>query len=100
MMLGFFRPQSYAPRITDIDLARLRERGIRAVILDLDNTIVGFRELAPLEEDARWVRQAKEHGVQVVELQSGRGPNREAAHRLYERLGFRIRDTDVFRIVL
>jgi GNAT superfamily N-acetyltransferase len=43
---------------------------------------------------------AREHGVQVVELQSGRGPNREAAHRLYERLGFQIRDTDVFRIVL
>lgn len=39
-------------------------------------------------------------GVQVVELQSGRGPNRAAAHRLYERLGFKIRETDVFRIVL
>jgi GNAT superfamily N-acetyltransferase len=43
---------------------------------------------------------ARALGVQVVELQSGRGPNREAAHRLYERLGFQIRDTDVFRIVL
>lgn len=43
---------------------------------------------------------AREHGAQIVELQSGRGPNREAAHRLYERLGFKTRDTDVFRIVL
>ena len=43
---------------------------------------------------------ARACGVQVVELQSGRGPNREAAHRLYERLGFKVRDTDVFRIVL
>src|SRR5438552_8578395 len=39
-------------------------------------------------------------GAQVAELQSGRGPAREAAHRLYERLGFRVRDTDVLRIVL
>jgi GNAT superfamily N-acetyltransferase len=39
-------------------------------------------------------------GAQVAELQSGRGSNREAAHRLYERLGFRIRDSDVLRIVL
>ncbi len=39
-------------------------------------------------------------GAQVAELQSGRGPNRAAAHRLYERLGFRIRETDVMRIVL
>jgi GNAT superfamily N-acetyltransferase len=39
-------------------------------------------------------------GAQVAELHSGRGSNREAAHRLYERLGFRIRDSDVMRIVL
>ncbi len=42
----------------------------------------------------------QERGAQVAELQSGRGPNREAAHRLYERLGFRIRESDVMRIVL
>ena len=42
----------------------------------------------------------REKGAQVAELQSGRGSNREAAHRLYERLGFRIRDSDVMRIVL
>lgn len=39
-------------------------------------------------------------GAQVVELQSGKGPARAAAHRLYERIGFKIRDTDVFRINL
>lgn len=39
-------------------------------------------------------------GAQVAELQSGKGPARAAAHRLYERMGFRIRDTDVFRISL
>jgi GNAT superfamily N-acetyltransferase len=43
---------------------------------------------------------ARRHGVQVVELQSGRGPRREAAHRLYERIGFKVRDTDVLRIEL
>jgi GNAT superfamily N-acetyltransferase len=39
-------------------------------------------------------------GAQVAELQSGRGKMRQAAHRLYERLGFTIRDSDVMRIVL
>jgi len=42
----------------------------------------------------------RDGGAQVAELQSGRGPNRDAAHRLYERLGFKIRDSDVMRIVL
>jgi len=42
----------------------------------------------------------RERGAQVAELQSGRGPQRAAAHRLYERLGFTIRDSDVMRIEL
>jgi len=42
----------------------------------------------------------RQRGAQVAELQSGRGPQRAAAHRLYERLGFRIRDSDVMRIDL
>ena len=39
-------------------------------------------------------------GAEVAELQSGRGPGRAAAHRLYERIGFKVRETDVFRIEL
>ena len=46
------------------------------------------------------IEVARGRGAQVVELQSGRGPNRAAAHRLYERIGFRIRETDVFRLLL
>lgn len=42
----------------------------------------------------------RDRGAQVAELQSGRGNVRKAAHRLYERLGFQIRDSDVMRIVL
>jgi GNAT superfamily N-acetyltransferase len=42
----------------------------------------------------------RERGAQIAELQSGRDPRREAAHRLYLRLGFKIRDSDVLRIVL
>ena len=42
----------------------------------------------------------REKGAQVAELQSGRGEARKAAHRLYERLCFKIRDSDVMRIVL
>jgi HAD superfamily phosphatase (TIGR01668 family) len=73
-MLNWFRPHAFAPRITDVDLAGLRARGVRGVIVDLDNTIVGFRELAPLEEDARWVRRAKELDVRVVVLTNNGTP--------------------------
>src|SRR6266853_1522124 len=37
---------------------------------------------------------ARKKGVEVVELQSG--VQRDAAHRLYERMGFKRRDTNVY----
>jgi len=39
-------------------------------------------------------------GAQVVELQSGRGEQRAAAHRLYKRIGFEVRNSDLFRLIL
>lgn len=42
----------------------------------------------------------RRRGAQIAELQSARRPERESAHRLYTRLGFQIRDSDVFRITL
>jgi GNAT superfamily N-acetyltransferase len=41
---------------------------------------------------------AREKGVEVVELQSG--VQREAANKLYPSLGFKLRETNVYRIVL
>lgn len=43
---------------------------------------------------------ARRKGAQIAELQSGRGPARAAAHRLYRRIGFEVRDSDIFRISL
>jgi uncharacterized protein len=65
-MLPFLRPHAYAPRITHIDPGELRARGIRGVIVDLDNTLVGFRAPAPLAEDAAWVQAAHVAGVRVA----------------------------------
>jgi GNAT superfamily N-acetyltransferase len=41
---------------------------------------------------------ARRRGVEVVELQSG--VHREEANRLYPRMGFKLRETNVYRIVL
>jgi GNAT superfamily N-acetyltransferase len=41
---------------------------------------------------------ARDHGAQIAELQSGRGPAREIANRLYRRMGFQLRDSNLYRI--
>ena len=66
------------------------------VVVDVDARAKGVGEA--LVKAALEV--GREKGAQVAELQSGRGEQRQAAHRLYERLGFTIRDSDVMRIVL
>jgi HAD superfamily phosphatase (TIGR01668 family) len=73
-MLGFFRPQRYARRILEIDPVALRARGIRGAIVDLDNTLVGWRALVPLAEDALWVARAKKAGVRVAVLTNNGTP--------------------------
>ncbi|HYM66698.1 MAG TPA: GNAT family N-acetyltransferase [Patescibacteria group bacterium] len=49
---------------------------------------------------AACIEVARQKGAEIVELQSGRGPQREAAHRLYRRMGFEPRDSTVFRLKL
>jgi GNAT superfamily N-acetyltransferase len=43
---------------------------------------------------------ARERGAQIAELQSARTEARAAAHRLYRRMGFEVRNSDLFRISL
>jgi GNAT superfamily N-acetyltransferase len=44
------------------------------------------------------IKVARKKGASIVELQSAR--RREAANRLYPRMGFQLRDTNVYRISL
>lgn len=59
-------PTSYALRISQISFDELAEGDIRGVIVDLDNTLVGYRKQEPDAEDAAWIVQAREHGLRVV----------------------------------
>jgi ribosomal protein S18 acetylase RimI-like enzyme len=72
--------------------------GIRAwiedVVVDADARGGGVGEALTREA----IRIAGTHGARTVELTSR--PSREAANRLYQRLGFERRDTNVYRFPL
>ncbi|MDX2854061.1 GNAT family N-acetyltransferase [Actinacidiphila glaucinigra] len=72
--------------------------GMRAWIEDVvvDEAARGYGVGAALTEEA--VRLADAAGARTVDLTSR--PSRKAANRLYERLGFLVRDTRVFRYTL
>lgn len=62
-MLG---PDRFAPRLHDVPLSELTEAGIRGLILDLDNTLLGFRETELAAEHLAWVQEAHDRGFAMV----------------------------------
>lgn len=64
-MLG---PHRFAPRLAQVSLDLLIAGGIRGLIVDLDNTLLGFRESQLAEEHLAWVRDALSRGLGVVML--------------------------------
>jgi len=70
--------------------------GLRAWVEDVvvDDSTRGKGVGTTLTREA--IRLAKERGARTVDLTSR--PSREAAHRLYEGLGFQIRDSRVYRL--
>jgi HAD superfamily phosphatase (TIGR01668 family) len=62
-MLG---PDRFAPRLHDIPLGDLTAHGIRGLIIDLDNTLLGFRETELAAEHLAWIEEAHARGFAMV----------------------------------
>ena len=55
-----------AADLTAIDVPELLGRGVGGAIIDLDNTLVGYKSLEPAEEAAAWVKAALAAGLRIV----------------------------------
>ncbi|HEY5256930.1 MAG TPA: YqeG family HAD IIIA-type phosphatase [Candidatus Baltobacteraceae bacterium] len=63
-----FRPDRFAPRLKDVSLEELAGAGLRGLIVDLDNTLLGFRETELAAEHLEWIRQARDRGFAICML--------------------------------
>lgn len=64
-MLG---PDRFAPRLHDVPHEELEAAGIRGLIIDLDNTLLGFRETELARDHLEWVARARERGFRIAML--------------------------------
>lgn len=64
-MLG---PDRFVPRLAEVPLEELESAGIRGLIVDLDNTLLGFRETELGQDHIAWVEQAHDRGMRIVML--------------------------------
>ncbi len=63
-----FGPDRFAPRLSEVPLEELEAAGIAGLILDLDNTLVGWGGSEIAEEHLAWVREARDRGLRLVML--------------------------------
>jgi HAD superfamily phosphatase (TIGR01668 family) len=60
------RPDAYAASLSSVPLDELAASGVRGIIVDLDNTLVGYGHDACSPHDAAWVARAIGAGFRVV----------------------------------
>lgn len=65
-MLKKFLPKGFVESIFHIKPAHLNERGIKGIIIDLDNTLVAWDCLDATVEVIDWLNSIRESGVRVV----------------------------------
>jgi HAD superfamily phosphatase (TIGR01668 family) len=60
------RPFRIVRNVSSISLAELSAEGIRGIVIDLDNTLIGWKLLEPAPEVAAWVREALDRGFAIA----------------------------------
>lgn len=75
-LLKLFCPAEFVESVTFVDIAELKRRRIRALLTDLDNTLVPWqsRDIAP--EVAAWVGEAVEQGMKLCIVSNTRSGER------------------------
>ncbi|MEN6520636.1 MAG: YqeG family HAD IIIA-type phosphatase [Armatimonadota bacterium] len=66
----------YVSSLADVDLDDLVSRGIKAIMLDLDNTILPWKDRIAPVQSAEWVRNALDLGIKLCIASNTRNPGR------------------------
>src|SRR5699024_7488015 len=67
-LLKLFFPNEYVKDIHQIDPLVLKEKGIKGIITDLDNTLVAWDVKEATEEVKDWLLKMKAHDIKVTIL--------------------------------
>lgn len=64
--MAIFKPTYALRSITEITPAALKKRGIKALILDVDNTLTTHNNPAPAEGVPEWIEEMKSAGIKLL----------------------------------
>src|SRR5699024_3229491 len=62
----YFMPNEYVQSIFQIDIDKLVESGVKDIITDIDNTLVGWDVADTTEAGKTWFEEAKQKGITIT----------------------------------
>lgn len=72
-MLELFKPTWMVQSIYSITAEQLKKHGIKAVLIDLDNTLIAWNQPEATAESIAWIQEIKKEGIQVLILSNNSG---------------------------
>ncbi len=66
LLLKKFLPNEHVKSVFDIRAAHLKEKGIKGVITDLDNTLVAWDVKDATPEVIEWFQELKDHDIEIM----------------------------------
>ncbi|MDN6699498.1 MAG: YqeG family HAD IIIA-type phosphatase [Staphylococcus equorum] len=72
-MLELFKPTWMVRSIYSVTAEELKKRGIKAVLVDLDNTLIAWNQPEATEDSIHWIQTMKKSGIQVMILSNNSG---------------------------
>lgn len=65
-LLNYFLPDQHVKSIFDIKANDLKQKGIKGVITDLDNTLVEWDRPSATPELLHWFKEMKDNGIEIT----------------------------------
>ncbi len=83
-MLSNLVPDLYLKSIYDIDLNKLKKRGIKGIVTDLDNTLIEWDRPQATPELMNWIKEIQSQGFSIVIVSNN---NRDRVEKVAKPLG-------------
>ncbi len=84
-MLGFFQPDFYFQKYSDITPEFLIKNGIKTLLLDVDNTLAPYEQAEPSDENLAWLSALENAGISYAFISNNSSDKR--IKRFNEKIG-------------
>ncbi|HOK53479.1 MAG TPA: YqeG family HAD IIIA-type phosphatase [Armatimonadota bacterium] len=75
-LFDYLCPKICVPSLSDVDLDDITARGIKTILLDLDNTILPWKDYKVPPQSSEWIKSALDRGIKLFIASNTRNPKR------------------------